>query len=148
MSEAAQDSPMSPRSKVPDMPGESGKKNTKTKRQYGFLRATIKFLEDEAVLSVRIIEVRELKPCSKTGNADPYIKCYLLPDASKKSKKKTSILTKTLNPWWDEEISWRLDSRVLQPLAALSHARWIRVTCKYLSGIEVPWSCSAAPRFP
>ncbi|XP_065841660.1 synaptotagmin-like protein 4 [Oscarella lobularis] len=36
--------------------------------------------------------------------SDPYVKCYLLPDASKSTKCKTSVKRKELNPSWNEEL--------------------------------------------
>ena len=48
---------------------------------------------------------------TKHGTSNPYCKVYLYPDATKSSKKKTLHQRKTVNPEWNETISYKM-SRV------------------------------------
>ena len=41
-------------------------------------------------------------------NMNSYVKCYLLPDKSKASKKKTKVRYKTINPEWNEIVEVEL----------------------------------------
>jgi Ca2+-dependent lipid-binding protein len=42
------------------------------------------------------------------GTADPYLKVYLLPDASKQTKKKTTVHKGTRNPIFNEQLTWEI----------------------------------------
>ena len=55
-------------------------------------------------LQVRINRAIKLAAVGKSGSSNPYIKIYLLPDSSKKSKIKTSIKKKTLDPIFNETL--------------------------------------------
>ncbi|XP_067863036.1 synaptotagmin-like protein 1 [Heptranchias perlo] len=45
---------------------------------------------------------------AKKHRSDPYVKSYLLPDKSSRSKRKTSVRKKTLNPSFNERLSYKL----------------------------------------
>ncbi len=53
-------------------------------------------------LFVRVAEANGLATAKKAGYSDPYVKTYLLPDRSKKSKRKTGIQRKTTDPVFNE----------------------------------------------
>jgi Ca2+-dependent lipid-binding protein len=53
---------------------------------------------------VHINRAIKLAAVGKGGTSNPYIKIYLLPDASKKSKLKTSIKKKTIDPIFNETL--------------------------------------------
>lgn len=55
-------------------------------------------------LQVHINRAIKLAAVGKGGTSNPYIKIYLLPDASKKSKLKTSIKKKTVDPIFNETL--------------------------------------------
>jgi hypothetical protein len=84
-------------------------KMTRGKRHHGFMKFTLGFEEDKSTVCLRVFEVRDVKLPLKCSVVDPYIKCYLLPDSAKKTKRKTTVLKGSLNPWWDEEMRWRID---------------------------------------
>uniref|UniRef100_A0A3Q3FBT6 Double C2-like domain-containing protein alpha n=2 Tax=Labrus bergylta TaxID=56723 RepID=A0A3Q3FBT6_9LABR len=42
------------------------------------------------------------------GFSDPYVKIYLKPDIEKKSKHKTTVIKKTLNPEFNEEFFYEI----------------------------------------
>ncbi|CAB1341354.1 unnamed protein product, partial [Coregonus sp. 'balchen'] len=47
-----------------------------------------------------------LKPMDFNGLADPYVKLHLLPGACKANKLKTKIVRNTLNPVWNETLTY------------------------------------------
>ena len=53
-------------------------------------------------LYVRVTKAKGLAGAKKSGTSDPYVKSYLLPDRSKKSKRKTGIVRKTTSPVYNE----------------------------------------------
>jgi synaptotagmin-like protein len=66
----------------------------------GNIRISLKY--NEGVLHVTIHDASGLAAADSNGLSDPYIKTYLLPDKSKRSKNKTVIKKKTLNPVYNE----------------------------------------------
>ncbi|CAH2239944.1 jg3375 [Pararge aegeria aegeria] len=66
-------------------------------------------------LEVGVKRCRDLAPIDvKRNRSDPYVKVYLLPDKSKAGKRKTKVKKNTLNPVFEETLSF------VQPLASLS----------------------------
>lgn len=55
-------------------------------------------------LIVYVSKARNLAATSSKGYSNPYVKTYLLPDKSKKTKQKTSIKKKTLYPVFGEKL--------------------------------------------
>ncbi|XP_067867148.1 synaptotagmin-like protein 1 [Heterodontus francisci] len=51
---------------------------------------------------------------AKKNRSDPYVKSYLLPDKSSRSKRKTSVRKKTLNPTFNERLMYKLEKDELQ----------------------------------
>lgn len=94
---------------MPDLSRDVVARNTKAKRHCGFLKATLSYEADKGAVCLRVYEVREVKLPVGRASCAPYVKCYLLPDSGKKTKKKSSVLQSTTNPWWDEEMRWRVD---------------------------------------
>ncbi|XP_075971578.1 bitesize isoform X4 [Anticarsia gemmatalis] len=74
-------------------------------------------------LEVGVKRCRELAPVDvKRNRSDPYVKVYLLPDKSKAGKRKTKVKKNTLNPVFEETLSF------VQPLASLSaRTLWLSV---------------------
>ncbi|XP_048884740.1 synaptotagmin-like protein 4 isoform X2 [Brienomyrus brachyistius] len=95
-------------------------------------------------LSILIKECRSLA----YGNAakhrcNPYVKCYLLPDKSRQSKKKTTIKSNTVNPIYNETLKYsisrsQLVTRSLQ-LSVWHHDRFGRNA--FLGEVELPLDC-------
>ncbi|XP_015772184.1 PREDICTED: synaptotagmin-like protein 5 [Acropora digitifera] len=52
-------------------------------------------------LHIKLKEARNLPAKDSSGFSDPFVKSYLLPDTSKKTKQKTHVVKKNLNPVWD-----------------------------------------------
>lgn len=55
-------------------------------------------------LKVLVKKAKNLKCTKGKTTIDPYIKCYLLPDRSSSSKRKTRVVQGATNPTWDEEL--------------------------------------------
>lgn len=72
---------------------------------------------------VGVKRCRDLAPIDvKRNRSDPYVKVYLLPDKSKAGKRKTKVKKNTLNPVFEETLSF------VQPLASLSsRTLWLSV---------------------
>jgi len=71
-------------------------------------------------LHVHLLEARNLPGMDADGMSDPYCKCYLLPERKGKSKHKTPIIKRTLNPTFNHKFSYEevslddLKERVLE----------------------------------
>ena len=54
------------------------------------------------IIIIIILTYRNLMAYDKDQFSDPYVRMYLLPDRSDKSKKKTEVMKNNLNPAWEE----------------------------------------------
>ncbi|KAI5644425.1 c2 domain-containing protein [Phthorimaea operculella] len=74
-------------------------------------------------LEVGVKRCRDLAAVDiKRNRSDPYVKVYLLPDKSKAGKRKTKVKKNTLNPVFEENLSF------VQPLSSLSsRTLWLSV---------------------
>ncbi|KAL7830438.1 hypothetical protein SRHO_G00315650 [Serrasalmus rhombeus] len=64
-------------------------------------------------LHVRVCRCQDLAP-ARNNRSDPYVKVYLLPDNTSRSKRKTSVKRKTLNPVYDETLKYKVRKSELQ----------------------------------
>ncbi|NXX51608.1 SYTL1 protein, partial [Tricholaema leucomelas] len=64
-------------------------------------------------LQVHVLRCRELAEAKKQ-RSDPYIKTYLLPDKSSRSKRKTTVRKRSLDPIFNETLKYKLEKRDLQ----------------------------------
>uniref|UniRef100_A0A8C3NZ44 Synaptotagmin-like protein 1 n=1 Tax=Cyanoderma ruficeps TaxID=181631 RepID=A0A8C3NZ44_9PASS len=64
-------------------------------------------------LQVHVLRCRELAE-AKRQRSDPYIKTYLLPDKSNRSKRKTAVRKRSLDPVFNETLKYKLEKRDLQ----------------------------------
>eukprot|EP00040_Diaphanoeca_grandis_P014188 m.71824 g.71824 ORF g.71824 m.71824 type:complete len:709 (+) comp24395_c0_seq2:78-2204(+) len=85
--------------------------------QFGrlYLKMTLKTVESSSEseqqiynLSVTVVSALNLQPMDANGFSDPYVKLYIRPDATKKTKQKTQIHKKTLNPTFNETFRYTL----------------------------------------
>ncbi|XP_047222904.1 double C2-like domains, delta [Girardinichthys multiradiatus] len=63
---------------------------------------------EKGCLQVGIIRCAHLAAMDSNGYSDPFVKIILQPDMGKKSKYKTSVKKKTLNPEFNEEFSYEV----------------------------------------
>ncbi|XP_070769209.1 synaptotagmin-like protein 4 isoform X2 [Enoplosus armatus] len=75
--------------------------------------------------------------------SNPYVKCYLLPDKSRQSKRKTSIKRNTANPVYKETLKYSISRSQLCTRSMLisvwHHGRLSRNT--FLGEVEIPLDC-------
>lgn len=72
----------------------------------GKILLSLRYVVAKQSLVVRIIRCAELAAMDSNGYSDPYVKVYLKPDKDKKSKFKTTVKKKTLNPEYNEEFTY------------------------------------------
>lgn len=101
---------------------------------------------DDATPSLSVL-VRGCRDLSYADAAkkkcNPYVKTYLLPDRSRQSKKKTSSITGTINPHFNQTLKYSISRsqlmlRTLQ-LSVWHHDRFGRNA--FLGEVEVPLDC-------
>ncbi|EDO41933.1 predicted protein [Nematostella vectensis] len=69
----------------------------------GRIQLALKYNTQRGMLFVTVMRCSGLASMDANGYSDPYVKCYLKPDPQKKSKRRTNIRKKTLNPEFNEE---------------------------------------------
>ncbi|KAK3086805.1 hypothetical protein FSP39_023732 [Pinctada imbricata] len=74
----------------------------------GKLLLGLRYSTSKQALLVNIIRCANLAACDSNGYSDPYVKLYLKPDRDKKSKFKTAVKKKTLNPEYNEEFIYEI----------------------------------------
>lgn len=79
----------------------------------GRIQVSLKYKSQKSQFVVGIIRCAGLAAMDSNGYSDPYVKIYLKPDALKKTKRRTSIKKKTLNPEYNEEFVYEISHRDL-----------------------------------
>ncbi|KAM6465077.1 double C2-like domain-containing protein beta isoform 1-T1 [Liasis olivaceus] len=72
----------------------------------GTLDFSLLYDQENSALHCTINKAKGLKPMDHNGLADPYVKLHLLPGASKANKLRTKTLRNTLNPTWNETLTY------------------------------------------
>lgn len=72
----------------------------------GTLDFSLLYDHENNALHCTINKAKGLKPMDHNGLADPYVKLHLLPGASKANKLRTKTLRNTLNPTWNETLTY------------------------------------------
>uniref|UniRef100_A0A673GR27 Double C2-like domains, beta n=1 Tax=Sinocyclocheilus rhinocerous TaxID=307959 RepID=A0A673GR27_9TELE len=86
---------------------EEGKYD-KSLEERGRIMISLKYSSQKCGLVVGIIRCAHLAAMDANGFSDPYVKTYLKPDENKKSKHKTAVKKKTLNPEFNEEFFYEI----------------------------------------
>uniref|UniRef100_A0A3Q0RR27 Double C2-like domains, gamma n=1 Tax=Amphilophus citrinellus TaxID=61819 RepID=A0A3Q0RR27_AMPCI len=76
--------------------------------QRGRILVSLCYNTEKGCLLVGIIRCAHLAAMDSNGYSDPFVKIVLQPDMGKKSKYKTSVKKKTLNPEFNEEFSYEV----------------------------------------
>ncbi|XP_063077327.1 double C2-like domain-containing protein alpha [Engraulis encrasicolus] len=72
----------------------------------GTLAFDLHYEVESSSLHCTVIKAKGLKPMDFNGLADPYVKLHLLPGACKANKLKTKTVRNTLNPVWNETLTY------------------------------------------
>lgn len=105
---------------------------------------SISYVERTQSLQVFIKECHGLASGDASRHiSNPYVKCYLLPDKSRQSKRKTSIKRNTLNPVYQETLKYSISRSQLFTRSLLisvwHHGRLTRNA--FLGEVEIPLDC-------
>ncbi|XP_067864287.1 double C2-like domain-containing protein beta [Heptranchias perlo] len=84
------------------------KTEDKSLEERGRILISLKYSSQKTGLVVGIARCAHLAAMDANGYSDPYVKIYLKPDADKKSKHKTAVKKKTLNPEFNEEFCYEI----------------------------------------
>ncbi|XP_031694501.1 rabphilin-3A-like [Anarrhichthys ocellatus] len=74
----------------------------------GRILVSLCYNTEKGCLLVGIIRCAHLAAMDSNGYSDPFVKITLQPDMGKKSKNKTTVKKKTLNPEFNEEFSYEV----------------------------------------
>lgn len=72
----------------------------------GVLEFSLLYDATSSALHCTVIRAKGLKAMDSNGLSDPYVKLHLLPGASKSNKLQTKTIHKTLNPQWNETVTY------------------------------------------
>lgn len=77
----------------------------------GDLCLSLRYVPSSGKLTVAVLEARKLKKMDITGASDPYVKLKLFDSKGKRigKKKKTSVKSCNLNPYWNESFVFLID---------------------------------------
>lgn len=89
----------------------------------GDIELSLKYNHRQQLLLVKVIRARDLVPRDLNGKSDPYAVLDLVPDTHNEGKKKTAYKAKTLNPVFNEIVSFQLDQSLI-PETKLRVAIW------------------------
>ncbi|XP_048412926.1 double C2-like domain-containing protein beta isoform X2 [Stegostoma tigrinum] len=84
------------------------KTEDKSLEERGRILISLKYSSQKTGLVVGIARCAHLAAMDANGYSDPYVKIYLKPDVDKKSKHKTAVKKKTLNPEFNEEFCYEI----------------------------------------
>ncbi|NXD41461.1 RP3A protein, partial [Copsychus sechellarum] len=89
----------------------------KSLEERGRILISLKYSSQKQGLQVGILRCAHLAAMDANGYSDPYVKIYLKPDEDKKSKHKTAVKKKTLNPEFNEVgVGWHLSASLAELL--------------------------------
>ncbi|KAK1877484.1 Double C2-like domain containing protein alpha, partial [Dissostichus eleginoides] len=72
----------------------------------GTLEFELRYEQRSSELHCRLLRAKGLKPMDFNGLSDPYVKLHLLPGACKANKLKTRTIRNSLNPVWNETLTY------------------------------------------
>ena len=71
----------------------------------GNLKLRLKYVKE--TLHLEVVEASGLLSPNPEKPPNTFVKCFFLPDKSRKSKKKTSVKKKTASPSWGEKFEYK-----------------------------------------
>ncbi|XP_077405270.1 synaptotagmin-like protein 1 isoform X2 [Vanacampus margaritifer] len=79
----------------------------------GRLQFSLAYDGHKGELRVRVHRCEDISPVADENRSDPYVKCYLLPDVSSRSKRKTAVKKRTQNPVYEQTLKYKMRKNVL-----------------------------------
>lgn len=107
----------------------------------GQIEFSLQYDSRKEELYVRVCRCQDLAP-ARNNRSDPYVKLYLLPDNTSRSKRKTSVKKRNLNPVYDETLKYKVrKSELLARILSVSvwHMERVRRNL-FLGEVEVQLS--------
>ncbi|NXC40901.1 SYTL1 protein, partial [Penelope pileata] len=119
----------------------------------GCVQFSLRYEPAARELQVHVVRCRELAEAKKQ-RSDPYIKTYLLPDKSNRSKRKTTVRKRSLDPIFNETLKYKLEKPELQ-CRTLNLSVWHHDSLGrnlFLGEVEIPlgawdWANTRALKF-
>ncbi|XP_070571485.1 double C2-like domain-containing protein beta isoform X3 [Ptychodera flava] len=105
----------------------------------GKILTYLKYFSRQQQLLVGIVRCAGLAAMDTNGYSDPYVKVYLKPDHGKKTKFKTSVKKKTLNPEYHEEFTYdvKLNELAKKTLEVTVWDKDIGKSNDYIGGVQL-----------
>uniref|UniRef100_A0A3P8Z7N5 C2 domain-containing protein n=1 Tax=Esox lucius TaxID=8010 RepID=A0A3P8Z7N5_ESOLU len=107
--------------------------------QRGRILVSLCYSPEKSCLLVGIIRCAHLAAMDSNGYSDPFVKIVLQPDMGKKSKYKTTVKKKTLNPEFNEEFTYEVPHEQLAK-KTLEISVWdydLGMSNDFIGGIEL-----------
>lgn len=98
-------------------------------------------------LRINVVRAEDLSSVDTTGDTNPFVRCYLLPNKSMSAKRKTTAIPKTLDPVWNEECVYNsVNTEDMRSHHVLEVSVWDsdrRGTSSFIGGIRLGSSVPA-----
>lgn len=94
--------------KILEPKSEAEMEDTTSDDSPGRIHISLCYVSKQQELVVGIIRCANLVAMDTNGYSDPYVKCYLLPDPSKKTKRRTKVKKKNLNPEFNQTFAYKI----------------------------------------
>ncbi|KAL1023539.1 hypothetical protein UPYG_G00042140 [Umbra pygmaea] len=110
-----------------------------TEEERGRILVSLCYSPEKSCLLVGIIRCAHLAAMDSNGYSDPFVKIVLQPDMGKKSKYKTTVKKKTLNPEFNEEFMYEVPHEQLAK-KTLEISVWdydLGMSNDFIGGIEL-----------
>ena len=98
------------------------------REKFSFSRKILLILQKSGSLQVHVHEAKGLPGGDLPDPPDPYVKLYLLPERSKKSKRKSDAKKDTVTPVFEETFDY--DVEVLKMNSELEVSKWFVGCCE------------------